>query len=79
MLTKKNWKDLFYKKHSENGYNQEEIEELYIYDMELQAFFDFGDIMPGCMKLQNKIRDEGNTFKGSKMSILWYGKPQTMQ
>jgi len=68
MLTKKNWKDLYYKKHSENGYNQEEIEELYIYDMELQAFFDFGDIMPGCMKLQNKIRDEG---KSREIKFYW--------
>ncbi|MBA1337205.1 MAG: hypothetical protein HPY66_0363 [Firmicutes bacterium] len=59
MSTKKNWKELFYKNYSENGYSQEEIEELYIYDMELQAYFDFSEIMPRCLKLQNKIRDEG--------------------
>jgi transposase len=68
MSTEKNWKDLFFKKHSDNGYHQEEIEQLYVYDMELQAFFDFGGIMPSCLKLQNKIRDEGKT---KQLTFFW--------
>lgn len=59
MSTRKNWKDLFYKKHLKEGYIQEEIEKLYVYDMELQTYFDFSDIIPGSLKLQNIIRDEG--------------------
>jgi hypothetical protein len=68
MSSKKNWKDSFYKKLSENGYDQEEIEVLYVFDMELQAYFDFSDIMPKCLKLQNKIRDES---KSREIRYYW--------
>lgn len=68
MSTEKNWRDLYFKKYSDNGYSQEEIEELYIYDMELQAFFDFSNIMPSCLKLQNKIRDE---VKTKRLIFYW--------
>lgn len=58
MTAKKIWRDLFYDNYNKKGYSQEEIEILYVYDMELQAYFDFSGIIPGSLKLQNKIRDE---------------------
>lgn len=53
-----NWKDLYAKKYSENGFSPDEIVVIYRIEMELRAFFDFGEIMPGCMKLQNIEKDE---------------------
>ncbi len=68
MTIEKNWRDLYFKKYSDNGYSQAEIEMLYICDMELQAFFDFSEIMPSCLKLQNKIRDE---VKSKQLKFYW--------
>lgn len=68
MSTEKNWKNLFYKKYDDEGYSQDEIESLYIMDMELQAFFDFSEIMPSCLKLQNKTRDE---VKSKQLRFFW--------
>ena len=68
MSAEKNWKDLFFKKLSDKGYSPDEIEALYVYNMELEAFFDFSDIMPGCMTLENKIRNEG---KAREIRLYW--------
>jgi|LSQX01.1.fsa_nt_gb hypothetical protein len=74
MSIKKNWEKLFYKSYNEKGYSQEEIEELYIIDMELQAYFDFSNIMPSCLKLQNKIRDESKL-----MEIRYYWESHSQE
>jgi hypothetical protein len=68
MSTEKNWKNLFFKKYEDEGYSQEEIELLYICDMELQAYFDFSEIMPSSLKLQNKTRDE---VKSKQLRLYW--------
>ncbi len=53
-----NWKDLYVEKFKENGFSQGEIEITYSLEMELRAFFDFGGIIPICLKLQNIEKDE---------------------
>lgn len=56
--TEKNWKSIYFEDCYKNGYSEEEAEMLYLCDMERQAFFDFSEIMPRSLKLQNKTRDE---------------------
>ncbi len=68
MLIEKNWKKLFYDKLADEAYSLDEIEKLYMCDMELQEFFDFSEIMPINLKLQNKTRDE---FITKRLIFYW--------
>ena len=52
-----NWKDLFQGKLSDNGFSIEEAQTIYRIEMDARGFFDFGDIMPEWMHLQNIERD----------------------
>lgn len=57
MSHKRNWRDIFTERYSENGFNQEAIAVIYRIEMELRAFFEFGGIVPDCLSLQNIERD----------------------
>ena len=54
---KLSWRDLFQGKLSDNGFGIEEVHTIYRIEMDARAFFDFGDIMPEWMQLQNIERD----------------------
>ena len=57
MLQKANWKDLFTGKLSEHGFGQADITTIYAIEMELRSFFEFGGVIPNCLRLQNIERD----------------------
>ncbi len=74
MSTKKIWRDLFYETYGEKGYSQDEIEMLYMCDMELQAYFDYGEIIPESLKLQKikygmKVNSEKSDITGNLIQI----------
>ena len=58
MSYKRNWRDIFTERYSENGFNQEAIAVIYRIEMEMRAFFEFGGIVPDCLNLQNIERDD---------------------
>lgn len=58
MSHKRNWRDIFTERYSENGFNQETIAVIYRIEMEMRAFFEFGGIVPDCLSLQNIERDD---------------------
>jgi hypothetical protein len=53
------WKDLFYQKYAENGFDEIAIKMSYNLEMEMRAFFEFNGIVPTNLKLQN-IERSGN-------------------
>lgn len=52
------WKDLYAEEFSKHGFSPDEIKATYAVEMALRAYFDFGDIIPGCLKLQNMEKNE---------------------
>lgn len=54
---KLSWRDLFQGKLTDNGFGTDEVQTIYRLEMDARAFFDFGDIMPEWMQLQNIERD----------------------
>lgn len=67
-MTEKNWNSMFYEEYTSKGYSQAEIDMMYIQDMKLQKIFDFDDIVPESLELQNKIRDE---VKAKRLVFFW--------
>lgn len=58
MGSTKNWRELFFTAYKENGFIQSKIEKIYTIQMKLRAFFDFSDIIPTNLRLQNIEKDE---------------------
>jgi transposase len=53
-----NWRNLFFTAYKESGFIQSTIERIYSIEMKLRTFFDFGDIIPTNLQLQNIEKDE---------------------
>jgi len=53
MEEKLNWGNLFQGKLKEKGFCTDDVHTIYRLEMDLRAFFEFGDIMPDWMRLQN--------------------------
>jgi hypothetical protein len=51
------WEDVFTRAYSEYGYELEEIAAIYRIEMDARAFFDYGGIVPDCLKLQGIEKD----------------------
>ena len=57
MGEKLNWRDIFQGKLSDNGFGLDEVHTIYRIEMDARAFFDFREIMPEWMQMQNIERD----------------------
>ena len=65
MGDKLNWSELFQGKLYDSGYSADDVYKIYYLEMEGRAFFEFGDIMPEWIQLQNIER--GN----KEMRFIW--------
>jgi len=71
MEGKLNWGDLFQGKLLDNGFNVDDVQTIYRIEMDVRAFFDFGDIMPEWMQLQNIERS------GKEIRFKWISRSIT--
>jgi len=71
MEEKLNWRDIFQCKLSDNGFETDAVHTIYRLEMDARAFFDFGNIMPEWVQLQNIERD------GKEMRFTWASRSNT--
>lgn len=71
MEMKINWRDFFQGKLADGGYGKADVQTIYRLEMDARAFFDFGDIMPEWMQLQNIERD------GKELRFKWVSRSST--
>jgi transposase len=73
MEGKLNWRELFQGKLLDNGFRIDDVHTIYRIEMDARAFFDFGDIMPEWMQLQNIERD------GVEIRFTWASRSTTAE
>ena len=65
------WKELFYDKYEQNGFENSEIGISFNIEMELRTFFDFNGIIPESLKLQNIERTD------NEILYFWESKSES--
>jgi hypothetical protein len=53
-----NWENIFTQALRENGFEENDLSQIYRIEMDARAFFEFGGIVPDCFELQNIEKDD---------------------
>jgi len=56
-MPEKSWKELFSRSLEESGYSLEEVQRIFLLDMQATKFFHFDDLMPQSLELEDIERD----------------------